>query len=60
MPITLLILHTHPITPEETLTMNHLKKNPTINLQQIDLTNPKTDYKKITKTILKADQVQAW
>lgn len=60
MPTSLLILHTHPVTHEESLALNRLKKIDTVEIREIDLTQSKVDYKKITKAILDTDGIQVW
>lgn len=60
MPTSLLILHTHPVTHEESLTLSRLKKIDTVEIREIDLTQSEVDYKKITKAILDTDRIQVW
>ncbi len=60
MPNSLLILHTHPLTNEESTVLDHLKKIDTLEIREIDLTPMKVDYKSVTQAILEADRVQVW
>ncbi len=60
MPTTLLILHTHPMTEEESTQLLHLKELEEIEILEIDLTQTHIDYPHVTDTILQADRVQVW